>query len=166
MALTYRACNCRSPRGAQAGTGAWAPSELGAFGRGGEASLEASGRADGSTSRPRKAFHPQGAPPREACALCPGPPDLWCSPDPFQPEAWQTWSVMNLVLEWEEHHRAPASEAGDQSTSHFGFTTSISTMFGSFQFSAPWVPSPKLGHVIYLWTGGSQSLFVVSANML
>lgn len=25
--------------------------------------------------------------PLETCVLCPGPPDLWCSPDPFQPEA-------------------------------------------------------------------------------
>lgn len=28
----------------------------------------------------------QGAQPLEAGVLCPGPPDLWCSPDPFQPE--------------------------------------------------------------------------------
>lgn len=91
------------------------------------------------------------------CALCPGPPDLWCSPDPFQPEeAWQKWSVMNLMLEWREHHRAPGSDARHQSTSHFDSTTSISAMFWSFHFSAPWVPSPKLGHIISLWAGATR----------
>lgn len=35
----------------------------------------------------QEGVHPEGAPPPEACALCPGLPDLWCSPDPFQPEA-------------------------------------------------------------------------------
>lgn len=66
------------------------------------------------------------------------------------------WSVMNLMLEWREHHRAPGSDARPQSTSHFGSTTSISAMFGSFHLSAPWVPSPKLGHIISLRAGATR----------
>lgn len=70
------------------------------------------------------------------------------------------WSVMNLMLEWREHHRAPGSDARHQSTSHFGSTTSISAMFGSFHFSAPWVSSPKLGHIISLWAGATRAFLM------
>lgn len=58
-------------------------------GRSGRPASKPLAGVDGRTSQARNnpgRHSPQGFPPLEACALCPGPPDLWCSPDPFQPE--------------------------------------------------------------------------------
>lgn len=72
------------------------------------------------------------------------------------------------VLEWKEHSRAPDSEARDQGTSHFHSLTSISATGGSLHFSAPWIPSPKLGCIIYLWAEGHlrRLLICCSPNCL
>lgn len=45
------------------------------------------GGASEAGNKPGGPFTPREPQPPEACVLCPGPPDLWCSPDSFQPEA-------------------------------------------------------------------------------